>query len=66
LAFLNSKSAKFGLFLKLFARNKMVWPFDHFLAFFNFVENSIFEGLFWTNLSKFQTFFEILNFNLVI
>jgi len=22
------------LFLKLFARNKMVWPFGHFLAFF--------------------------------
>jgi hypothetical protein len=21
-------------FLKLFARNKMVWPFGHFLAFF--------------------------------
>jgi len=37
-------------FLKLFERNKMVWPF----------------GLFWTNLSKFETFYEILNFNLVI
>jgi hypothetical protein len=29
-------------FLKLFARNKMVWPFGHFLAFLNVDKNSIF------------------------
>jgi len=32
-------------FLKLFARNKMVWPFGHFLAFFNVDKNSIFLGM---------------------
>jgi len=50
-------------FKKLFARIKMVWPFGHFLS----VDiNSIIKGLFWTNLSKFQIFYEILNLNLVI
>jgi len=44
----------------------MVWPFGHILAFFNTDKNSIFLDLFWTNLSKFKTFYEILNFNSVI
>jgi len=29
-------------FLKLFARNKMVWPFGHFMAFLKIDKNSIF------------------------
>jgi len=44
-------------FLKLFAINKMVWPFS------NVDKNSIFQCLFWANLSKFQ---EIVIFNLVV
>ncbi len=32
----------------------------------NVDKNSIFYGPFWTNLSKFQAFYEILKFNLVI
>jgi len=35
-----------------------LWPF---FAFLNVVKNSIF----WTKQRKFQTFYEILNFNLV-
>ncbi len=35
-------------------------------AFFNIGKNRIFQGLFWANLIKFQTFHETLNFNLVI
>jgi hypothetical protein len=53
-------------FLKLFARNKMVWPFGPVLAFFECGQKSKFKGLFSTNLIKFQTFHEIVNFNLVI
>jgi len=33
----------------------MIWTFGHFLAifsFFNFEENSKFQVLFWTNMSK--------------
>jgi len=37
-----------------------------FLPFLNVDKNSIFYGPFWTNLSKFQAFYEIVNFNLVI
>jgi len=41
LAFFKTKSFKF-CFLKWFARNKMIGPFGHFLAFLNVEENSIF------------------------
>jgi hypothetical protein len=37
-----------------------------FLPFLNVDKNSKFLGMFSTNLSKFQAFYEILNFNLVI
>ncbi len=46
-------------FLKLFARNKMVWPFFECLQ-------KQYNLMFWTNLTKFQTFFKILNLHLVI
>ncbi len=36
------------------------------MAIFNGDKNSIFKGLLWTNLSEFQTVYEILNINLVI
>jgi len=39
-----------------------IWPF---LKLFSRNKMAIF-GLFWTNLSKFQKFYEILNFNLII
>jgi hypothetical protein len=39
--FLTAQSSKFGLFLKWFARNKMIWPFGQFLAFLKIKENSI-------------------------
>jgi len=32
--------------LKLFVRNKMLWPFGHFLAFLNVDKNSISKGMF--------------------
>jgi len=41
----------------------MVWLFGHF---FNVDKNRIFWALCWTNLKKFQTFYEILHFDLVI
>jgi len=44
----------------------MVCPFGHFWPFLNVDKNSIFKGMFWTNLCKFQAFYEILNFNLGI
>jgi len=53
-------------FLKLFARKEMICPFGHFWPFLNVDKNSIFQGFVWTNLSKFQTVYEILNFYLVI
>ena len=34
-------------FLKLLARNNIIWPFGHFLAFFKCWKNSTFFGLFW-------------------
>jgi len=30
------------VFLKLFVRNEIIWPFGHFLAFLNVEQNSIF------------------------
>jgi hypothetical protein len=53
---------KFGIFpgLNIIKVRVAIWPF------LNVDKNSKFYGLFWTNLSKFQTFYEILNLNLVI
>jgi hypothetical protein len=44
----------------MFGHMAIFWRFSHI------DENSLFYGLFWTNLSKFQVFNEILDFNLVI
>ncbi len=63
LAFLNAKSAKSWFFKNCFPELK--W-FGHFWPFLNCDKNSIFSGMFWINLSNFQTFYKILNFNLVI
>jgi hypothetical protein len=46
LAFKKAESALFGLLLKQFSRNKMIW------LFFNLEENSIFLELFWLNFNK--------------
>ncbi len=50
-------------FLKQFSRNKMIWPFGLFLAFFNLEENSIFLSLFWLNFNKsYNTLWYFKNF----
>jgi hypothetical protein len=46
--------------IKWFGHLAIFWPF------LNDDKNSTFKDLFWTNLSKFQTFYEIIDFNLVI
>ncbi len=54
----------FGLFrnclLKWFGHLALFWPF------LNVDKNCIFKALFGANLSKFETFYEFLNLNLVI
>jgi len=49
-----------GCHLAFFVTVPDIKWFGHLLAFSNVDKNSIFEGLFWTKLSKFQTFYEIV------
>ena len=50
-------------FLKLFARNKMVWPFGLFWMLKKIVHLKACFGIIW---AKYTILYEILNFNLVI
>jgi len=55
----------FGLFETVCQKlnDLAIWPY---FSLFYIDKNSIFLDLFWTNLSKFKTLYEILNFNSVI
>jgi hypothetical protein len=49
-------------FLKQFVRNKIIWPFGHFLAFLDLDENSIFLAYFGNMSTQHATFYGIRKF----
>jgi len=65
LAFLSAKSAKFGLFKNCLLEIKWFGHFGHFWPFLMLTKIVYFKVCFG-QISKFQTFYEILSFNLVI